>query len=241
MNRLFLAIILVFAFATQSYATQRTRSTFQSTDIPTIGDSGENTASEVRTLITNLSDSAAFGADLRPAIASARYLVPHSYGGLSNTTMTLNRIYLTPVHVAQSGVYTDFGLSTVAVTAASYKVGIYADSNGVPTGNPIAGSTGTIGPFTTASATNQTYTFSSPLTLNTGMYWLAAVTDVSGTVTNISNTGQPNLFGAPDMTSGNGAIVYYSSTYASGLVDLTGVSLTYSSGTGSFYYGLKKQ
>jgi len=222
--------------------TQRTRAVFQATDIPTINTGGGNTAAEIRDLMSNMSDSAMFAGEMRPAIAAARWLVPMAFGGLGNATMTLNRIYLTPIFVPHAGNYTDFGLSTVAVTAASYKVGIYADNNGIPTGTPLSGSTGTIGPVTTASATQQTLTFGAAFNFAApGQYWLAGLTDVSGTVTNVPNTAQTNLFGAPSVDSGNGAQLYVAGTYAAGLVDLTGATLVYANGTGSFNFGLKKQ
>ena len=97
-----------------------------------------------------------------------------------------------------------------------------------------------MGPFTTASATQQTSSFSSPITLTKGLYFLAVLGDVTGTMTSISNTSQNNIYGAPAMNSANGASLYVTETYANGLTDLTGASLVYANGLGSFYLGIQK-
>lgn len=176
------------------------------------------------------------------AIPSGRFLTPANFGGLSNTSMQAGRVNLVPILVPRTMTFTDFGFSTVAVTAMSAKIGIYASNAlGFPTGNPIAGTTATIGPYTTAALTAQAHTYGSPFTLPAGLYYLAMVTDVSGTVSCVNNTGQPNIFGAPDMSSGNGTQLYYAGSYAAGLVDLTAVSFSYGAGLGSFYLGLKAQ
>ena len=175
-------------------------------------------------------------------IPSGRYLTPANFGGLTNSSMVLNRIYLVPVIVPRTTTFTDFGFSTVAVTAVSVKTGVYAsNTSGLPTGTPISGTTQTLGPYTTATLTAQNSAFSSPVTLAAGLYFLAAMTDVSGTFSTCNNTGQPNVFGATDMSSGNGAAMYFAGPYASGLVDLTSASYTFAAGVGSFYLGLRVQ
>ena len=76
----------------------------------------------------------------RPDIPTDRWLVPWSFGGNGTATCTAGRIYLSPIYVPYDGSYTDFGFSTVAVTAGSYKVGIYEAINGAPSGEVISGS-----------------------------------------------------------------------------------------------------
>lgn len=177
-----------------------------------------------------------------PGIASARWLMPPvSTNGLTAGNIVLNTISFSPVYVKTRTTFTDLGFATNTIVSGSYKVGVYANNAGTPTGTPVTNSTVTIGPFTTAAATQQTATFSVAITLNPGWYWLAVMADTTGTVemTPAVNTGF--LFGASDLTNFAGPRPTFAQTYTNGLPDMTNNSLTLTANTSMLLAGLKAQ
>lgn len=178
---------------------------------------------------------------IRPDIASGRYLSTPGYAAIGTASLTAANIYFTPLYVKKRTTFTDLGFSTVVITAGSYKVGLYASSGSGPTGTPITNSTSTLGPFTTASATAQGFTFGTAIPLDPGWYWVAILPDTTGTVGGVSSNGTQILFGASDMATNAGAKPSFAQAYASGLPDMTGQALTYTNNNGIPTAGLKVQ
>lgn len=172
---------------------------------------------------------------------SGRFLVPDSYTGLANISLAQDRIFLTPVVVGEEMTFTEFGFASHTVTSAIVKVGIYADKDGAPDGLPIEGTVGVSSEITSAGYTQQVVAFDEPVVLPPARYWLAMLSNVTGTFANMSASGNSNAIGALSMTSSNGAQIYYASAYAGGRVDLTGKTLVYNNGSGMFHMGLKVQ
>ena len=160
---------------------------------------------------------------------------------ISTFTASLNTVYFAPVLVTKNMTFTGLAFSTVVVTAASYKVAVYqTDSNQMPTGLPITGTSATLGPFTTAAATQQTSTFGSAITLPPGLYYIAILPDTSGTVGATSANNTTWMTGTADVSVNTGRRFSFALAYASGLGDATGIVVTYTT-SGLLVAGLKVQ
>lgn len=182
-----------------------------------------------------------YDTSIRPKIPSAKYLATPIYGAVSISTFSNGIIYFAPIYVKLRTTFTDFGIAPVVCTATNYKVGIYADLNGAPTGNPVTNSTGTIGPITVAAVTQQNLTFGTPVPLATGWYWLAILKDTSGTDNSASANFSGLLTGLTDLTTSVGDRISYTQAYASGLPDMTSNTVTRTSGSTTPFLGLKTQ
>lgn len=146
---------------------------------------------------------------------------------ISAATASVNTIYFTPCFVSKAGNFTGMAFATAVVTAASYKLGVYAsDANKKATGNPITGTTGTLGPLTTASATNQPLTFGASVYFPVGLYWLALLPDTSGTVGVASTSSGTWFTGTTDVSTNTTKRQTFSQAYASGLPDMTSNAFT---------------
>lgn len=173
---------------------------------------------------TGIGGAATFSGDTIniPQYASPLKLNPRSGGYLTNSTSTsasitfaINTLIAFPVTVSKSCTALAVSFAPVIVTTTSYKTALYADNNGVP-GTIVAGTAVTSSPLTTATITSEDNTFSSPVALTPGLYWMAIKTDTSGTITAEGSTSAVFVFGALDAT---GASLRYSvaDTYANAL------------------------
>ncbi len=130
------------------------------------------------------------------SISTYWYVSGSVFGGLSSITSrstATGTIYYMPFYVCRTTTYTAIGIYIAATAAGNSNMCIYADSgNSAPTGSPLAGSTS--GSVANATNTATTFTFSSPITLDTGLHWLAVT--VSGTNTiegNATSSGRGGI------------------------------------------------
>ena len=113
---------------------------------------------------------------LMPGLPNNWYTAGAVFSGMgaSATTrpITLNTLYLRPFLVTKSTTYTAIGVLIGGVAAGSSNMCIYNDNgSSAPTGSPVANSTS--GSMTNVAYTFSSYTFSSAITLNPGLYWIA--------------------------------------------------------------------
>ena len=147
--------------------------------------------------------------------------------------------YFAYVYVHKRTTFSALMFATVAVTAASYNIGVYADAANnadvpsIPTGLPIAAVT--VGPVTTTVATSQSGAVA--VTLDPGGYWMSIQPSVNGTINCSTSTAYGPLIGAGDMTTA-GARISYTNAFSNGLADLTSVTLVYTEGSTNPYLGL---
>ena len=105
------------------------------------------------------------------------YASGSTFGGTSTPRTGANSIstgtlYFVPFFNSASTTYTDIGRLTGSTAAGNSILGIYNDSgNMAPTGSPISNSNSTA--LTNTTSTFNAYTFSSPITLGVGVFWLA--------------------------------------------------------------------
>jgi len=221
--------------------TQRTRAVFQATDVAARASGVQNPISSERTCWNNLAESVPFAGELKQIVPVNRWLVPTSFGGLSNATMANTRIVLTPLVIGQNSTYDQIGYGLYNGSSVSAKMGIYADLGGRPTGSPLAGSTVTVGPGSaTNTQTAQAGSFSVALALTISRIWLAMITDSGQGCMVVNNAGHSDIFGVANLGTANGAFAYAAGTYAGGLTDLTAASLTYADGTGCPFMGIRR-
>jgi|SRR6266850_3024900 len=91
--------------------------------------------------------------------------------GTAGTSTATGTLWFTPFFVTKSTTYTDIGMLVGTVAAGTFVLGIYNDSgNGAPTGSPVTNSNSTN--ITASTTTFGSYTFSSPIILAAGIYWL---------------------------------------------------------------------
>lgn len=97
------------------------------------------------------------------------YAVPSA---VALQTISTGILYFYPFFVTTSTTYKAIGVGNGASSAGTTVLGIYNDSGSAqPTGNPINNSNST--DITNNSSATSQYTFSSPITLSVGLYWLA--------------------------------------------------------------------
>lgn len=161
-------------------------------------------------------------------VTSGRCAMPIGFLGTSSASAAADTVYFCKIYIDEQTTFTDMLFATNVVTAASYKFGIYASTSGgkQPTGSPIAGTTGTVGPFKTSALTSQVLTFVSPVTIEPGFYWMAILPDTTGSINFCSTSSGANQVGVLDAVNIGGRISA-SRSYASGLPDVGAVSLLY--------------
>jgi hypothetical protein len=118
------------------------------------------------------------------------------------TALTTGTIYFYPFYCSETTTFTKIGMRVVTGSAATnVNMGIYANSLGKPTGNPLANTTS--GSVSTASSgATVSYTFGGTVTLTGGTwYWLAA-TNSSSTPT--FDTCAPGQSGGTSANTGLG-------------------------------------
>lgn len=175
---------------------------------------------------------------------SGRVLTTASLAAVSTATLSVNIIYFTPIVVQEDQVFTGIQISPAVTTTTSYKVGLYKVNAGVspfPTGLPITGTTGIIGPVTTAGVTAETLTWSSALTIPKGKYQIGIVADTTGTHNVCGSAAQALVSGAADATTSNGTRFTFSQAYTTGLTDMTGQTIVTNSGNNILFAGLVAQ
>lgn len=179
----------------------------------------------------------------RPAIVTTRWICNPIYGAISTKTLAANTIYFSPFYVSRPVTFTNIGFAPIVVTAVSYKLGVYADSGlGRPTGTVITNSTGSFSSLTTAAVTQESVALASPLTLEPGWYWTAIQADTAAGTVNASSATAGGLFtGTSDLTLGSGAALSFAQSFANGLVDMTGQTITYTSNASAPFIGLQVQ
>lgn len=183
---------------------------------------------------------------IKPYVQSGRYNVPLTSGTLTTHTLTANTIFVVPVIVQKRSTYTAVGFSvsafTYVATTLNISTAVYADSSGVP-GALVAGTTAaTAISSTVASATNYDGTFSVPVELTPGIYWLAILADSpsSTTVTAARADASANFTGVSTMANTGGASLRVTRTYGSGFIDPFGTP-SFSENAASTWLGLKMQ
>lgn len=99
---------------------------------------------------------------------------------------TLNTLYYFPFIVMNTSTYKLIGFYNVNNVAANANLGLYNSnaSNNAPTGSPITNST--TGSISTVGTGQKTFSFASPITLNTGIYWVGLVTSSSSISTGVN-------------------------------------------------------
>lgn len=186
----------------------------------------------------------------RGTVPSGRYLVPPAFATVTTATVTSSTIYFTQIEITDNQLFTGISFAPVVCTTCSYKVALYASTalSGVgttfivPTGTPISGTTKTVGPFTTATVTNQDAAWTAALAPGPGTYFLAILADTTGTANALPTTGQSTMEGGTDMTVTSGTMRQsFSQAYASGMPDMTSNTTTKTAGSSPFYLGLKAQ
>jgi hypothetical protein len=123
-----------------------------------------------------------------PILQSGEYLVTPNIGTNTLAISTLNQMYLLPVDVAISTIFSGIGSSISVVGSGaglSVRLGYYADdgTGTKPAGAPLVDA-GTFDP--TVSTGDKIVSFSSNKTLSPGRYWLALV--LQGTSISVNPT-----------------------------------------------------
>lgn len=114
------------------------------------------------------------------------------YQANGTTSYSTGTLYYVPFFVTTSTTYTAIAVIIGTTAAGTTVMGIYNDSGGsAPTGSPIANSNSTS--VSNVASTVSSYTFSSAITLSTGIYWLAV--SVSATNFIFSNDISQGIFG----------------------------------------------
>lgn len=136
---------------------------------------------------------------IQPAIRNDRYYTSYAGNIQSTRTMTAGRMFYMPLVIPNSITATRIGVNVTTALAGSARLGIYADSSGVPSGAPLLDA-GTVDTSTTGE---KEITIS--LALSPGLYWIVVVASSASTLTaenlNANSANFPNL----GVTSGSGS------------------------------------
>lgn len=204
-----------------------------------VGTAGQNLT--VNTNATNKIQWADQGMAYTPLYKSGRYYTLPIVGTTATNTTSSNTAYFLPYFVWKRTTFTAIGVWFTSIgTATGVKFAVYNASNSGEPGTVIANSTVTDTTLTTGTTRDET--FSSPITLDTGWYYLALI--ANGTATMVSTATQ-NGFGAYagltalDTGSMGERITATGLTYAGGLT--SNPTITYVATSGSIIQALKAQ
>lgn len=162
----------------------------------------------------------------RITLRSGSYLSPMP--NVSATGVATGKLFFIPIYVKRRSIFTAVSLCVNNAASITFKTGIYIDSNGSP-GSLVAGSTVESGAInTTTTNIKVDNTFSTPITLNSGWYWLSCTLSGTATIQALSTVDSDYLLGAVDTIPSVGTVAYVNHTYANNLPDPAG-SLTFAS------------
>jgi hypothetical protein len=146
----------------------------------------------------------ALDAGITPAFPFVNTRYYSSYGTAPSTQiLTTNTLYYVPFVAPQTWSLNRIGISvSIAVSSSQARLGIYADSGGVPFGPPLLDA----GVVSTATTGAQEMTLDSPHLLPAGIYWLAVAVSAAVTLSSESivatSVRTPNM-GSATVTGGN--------------------------------------
>lgn len=162
----------------------------------------------------------------RPTLRSGGYL--SNSIGVSSAGIATGKAFAVPVYVPARGTYTAISFCVNTSVSISYKTALYADSAGAPAAQ-VSGTAVTSAAQTTAGVNiNVDNTFSSPVTINAGWYWMVFTPDGTSTMQNENTVSSDWLYGAVDTIPSIGTVAYITHTYANALPDPLG-ALTFAS------------
>lgn len=144
-----------------------------------------------------------------PGLRASRYYGSFAAPAVTTFTMVANRLYYFPFFCPDAATWTRIGINVTTGAAGNARLGIYTNSNGVPSGSPLVDA-GTVDVSTTGE---KEITISHAMAV--GWYWLAVVSDVAPTVTaeNISAATLLCNVGSLSGAAGNVTHIYQSFTF----------------------------
>lgn len=203
-------------------------------DKPTLGTMAAETASNY-TPTSGLADvalsndyndldnlpGASAATDTSPGYVSNNYYmasgIGHASAAYANEVFTTGTLYFYPFYVGKTASFKTINVRTVTGSAGNVVLGLYANSNGKPTGSPLENS-GSIS--TASSGANLTYTFPSPRSLTGGTWYWVAVSTSSSTPTFVSigpgSLGYvytQNFLGSSSITGSDNSIIGYTQSF----------------------------
>ena len=145
-----------------------------------------------------------------PGLRASRYYGSFPAAAVTTFTITANRLYYFPFFVPQATTFTRIGINVTTGAAGNARLGIYANSNGIPSGAPTLDA-GTVDVSTTGE---KEIVISQALAA--GWHWLAVVSDVAPTLTaeNLATAVLLCNVGSLSGAAGNVTHVQQSFTYA---------------------------
>lgn len=191
-------------------------------------------------IVYNGTDNVRADNPAHPVIQTGRYLMTPNFATLGSINVSATIAYASPVYIVSRSTWTGVGFSVNgSATILNVKVGLYNNSSGAPS-TLVTGSTATGGPYTDIADTSHAVSFSSPITINPGWYWIAIIPDQTQSV-KATNSAMPGSFvGCPDALQLGGRFSVSGQTYAGGLPSPFGTP-TITVGAGAIYLGLVAQ
>ena len=162
---------------------------------------------------------------------SGRYYGSTNSLALTSASNTLGVMYATPVYIWKRQAFTAIGINATVAVASNIRMGIYADSGGVPGSRIIdcgvaALSLGVTGQYDVAISQ----------TLDIGNYWLVVLGDTAGNTLSAISTNSLQFLGT---NGGAGTAPRIQKTQAYGALPTPFGSATYSEGNSSMNIQLK--
>lgn len=208
------------------------------------------TADSTQTLGIKWAAAAGGGGFAIPAISGNWYTAGSVTGELGTTassrSVLTGTLYYQPFFVSKAATYTKIGVLCGGSVVGTAVMGIYNDSGAMaPTGSPITNSTS--GSMTLTINSFSSFTFSSPIALAAGIYWIAIST--SGTSSIVAYGGNNEIGigmginGTPTTTNVAGQMAGYSQTfiYSATLPAVGTLTPTLAFGVGTGYVFLQAQ
>lgn len=154
--------------------------------------------------------------------SGVRYGQANAATGIPNTTstQTANRLYFVPFVVPKTQTYTKIIIAVGTSNAGNARLGIYNDTDGVPSTLVVDGGT-----VSTGTTGEKTVTISQSLTA--GVYWLACVFDTGGAGSSVyvlNTSGTNGILGISGFGGAAYGHLYHSHTY--GALPSTASSVT---------------
>lgn len=199
--------------------TQKTRTALKSDQAVKIGAdrSGLISTSAIKDMLNDLTDSAFIkesdtidsGAHPIPnALASplsyrsGKYYIGFASASFSTLALSANTQYFSPIYISEEVVLSGIGKyqTSTGNGGVNFRVAIYEHDYDVDGPGNIVSGTDTADTGEAAAGKIDT-SFSSPVTLSPGIYWISILTDAAITFTAVSNLAQAGalLFGAEDI------------------------------------------
>lgn len=202
------------------------------------------TAGQQLTVNTNLTNKIGWtdqGMAFAPLYKSGKYYTLPIVGTTATNTTSSNTAYFLPYFVWKRTTFTAIGVWFTSIgTATGVKFAIYNASNSGEPGTVVSGTTVTDTTLTTGTTRDET--FSSPVTLDPGWYYMALI--ANGTATMVATATQNGIgayvgLTALDTGSMGERMTATGLTYAGGLT--SNPVITYVATSGSIIQALKAQ